>query len=194
MEDLKQIRDLKIALKDMEPYIKNPNFLTQGKRFSNFNMLVREAWANLLICAVMEKITGERFTFQESDGDGIIGSKDSKIGYIAEVERGSVVRASRKEASVVKLVVTVDVEEDQWGIVPHCHATARNVYRLPTLQKLLNEFGIVPTYLLTYPVVRDPHAVGILREIFDAGECEIGTHCHPWNTPPYEEPLNKPDE
>ena len=90
----------------------------------------------------------------------------------------------------MKLVVTVDVEEDQWGIVPHCHATARNVYRLPTLQKLLNEFGIVPTYLLTYPVVRDPHAVGILREIFDAGECEVGTHCHPWNTPPYEEPLN----
>lgn len=92
---------------------------------------------------------------------------------------------------MVKLVVTVDVEEDQWGIVPHCHATARNVYRLPTVQKLLNEFGIIPTYLLTYPVVRDPYAVGILREIFDAGECEIGTHCHPWNTPPYEEPLNK---
>jgi hypothetical protein len=66
-----------------------------------------------------------------------------------------------------------------------------NVYRLPTLQKLLNEFGIVPTYLLTYPVVRDPHAVGILREIFDAGECEIGTHCHPWNTPAAWEPLNK---
>jgi hypothetical protein len=84
MDYLKQIRDLKIALKDMEPYVKNPTFLTQGKRFFNFNMLVREAWANLLICAVMEKITGERFTFQESDGDGIIGSKDSKIAHIVE--------------------------------------------------------------------------------------------------------------
>lgn len=91
----------------------------------------------------------------------------------------------------MKLVVTVDVEEDQWGVVPHCYATARNVYRLPTLQKLLNEFGIIPTYLLTYPVVQDPHAVGILREFFDDGKCEIGTHCHPWNTPPYEEPLNR---
>ncbi len=91
----------------------------------------------------------------------------------------------------MKLVVTVDVEEDQWGIVPHCHATAHNVHRLPTLQELFNQFGIIPTYLLTYPVVRDRYAVGILREIFDAGECEIGTHCHPWNTPPYEEPLNK---
>ena len=92
---------------------------------------------------------------------------------------------------MVKLVITVDVEEDQWGITPPRYATVHNVYRLPTLQKLLNEFGIIPTYLLTYPVVRDPYAVGILREIFDAGECEIGTHCHPWNTPPYGEPLNK---
>lgn len=92
---------------------------------------------------------------------------------------------------MVKLVVTVDVEEDQWGILPHCHATARNVYRLPTLQKLLSEFGIVPTYLLTYPVVSDQQAVAILREILDRGGCEIGTHCHPWNTPPYEEPLSK---
>ncbi len=90
----------------------------------------------------------------------------------------------------MKLVVTVDVEEDQWGIVPHAQATARNVYRLPRLQKVLNEFGIIPTYLLTYPVVRDPCAVGILRAILDAGECEIGMHCHPWNTPPYEERLS----
>lgn len=90
----------------------------------------------------------------------------------------------------MKLVVTVDVEEDQWGIVPHAQATARNVYRLPRLQRVLNEFGIIPTYLLTYPVVRDPCAVGVLREILHAGECEIGMHCHPWNTPPYEERLN----
>lgn len=83
-KELKQIKDLKIALKDMEPYVKNPTFLTQGKRFSNFNMLIREAWANLLICAVMEKITGERYTFQESDGDGIIGNIDRKTSHIVE--------------------------------------------------------------------------------------------------------------
>lgn len=91
----------------------------------------------------------------------------------------------------MKLVVTVDVEEDQWGIIPPRYATVRNVGRLPTLQKLLNEFGIVPTYLLTYPVVYDSDAVAILRPILDAGECEIGAHCHPWTTPPYDEDLNK---
>lgn len=91
----------------------------------------------------------------------------------------------------MRLVVTIDVEEDQWGVVPHSHATAHNVYRLPMLQKLLNEFGIIPTYLVSYPVVQDSYAVGMLREIFEAGECEIGAHCHPWNTPPFKEPLNK---
>jgi peptidoglycan/xylan/chitin deacetylase (PgdA/CDA1 family) len=91
----------------------------------------------------------------------------------------------------VKLVVTVDVEEDQWGITPPRYATVHNVYRLPALQKLFSEFGIVPMYLLTYPVVSDQQAVAILREPLDRGGCEIGTHCHPWNTPPHEESLNK---
>lgn len=87
----------------------------------------------------------------------------------------------------MKLVVTVDVEEDQWGITPPRYATVNNVYRLPILQKLFGEFGIVPTYLLTYPVVGDTRAAAMLRGMLDAGECEIGAHCHPWNTPPHRE-------
>ncbi|MBA5872882.1 MAG: hypothetical protein GDA68_23300, partial [Nitrospira sp. CR2.1] len=94
-----------------------------------------------------------------------------------------------QERAPMKLVVTVDVEEDQWGITPPCQATVENVYRLPTLQRLFGEFGIVPTYLLTYPVVRDTRAAALLRGMLDAGECEIGAHCHPWNTPPHEERL-----
>ena len=39
-------------------------------------------------------------------------------------------------------------------------------------------------------MVSDPRAVAILREILDEGGCEIGMHCHPWTTPPYEERLN----
>lgn len=85
----------------------------------------------------------------------------------------------------MKLVGTVDVEEDQWGITLPRYATALNVRRLPTLQKLLHEFGSIPTYLLTYPVANDPRAVAILQEILDGGGCEIGMHCHPWTTPPY---------
>ena len=85
IKELKQIKNLKVALKDMEPYIKNPIFLTQGKRFSNFNMLIREAWANWLLCVVLQKLTGDPFTFQESeDGDGIVGNKRTKAGFVVE--------------------------------------------------------------------------------------------------------------
>lgn len=91
----------------------------------------------------------------------------------------------------MKLVVTIDVEEDQWGVTPPRYATAHNVRRLPILCKLFHEFGVIPTYLLTYPVASDPRAVAIVAEILSAGGCEIGMHCHPWNTPPYEERLNK---
>ncbi|MBS0170979.1 MAG: polysaccharide deacetylase family protein [Nitrospira sp.] len=90
----------------------------------------------------------------------------------------------------MKLVVTVDVEEDQWGITPPCRATVNNVYRLPLLQTLFDEFGVVPTYLLTYPVVGDERAAAMLRDLLDAGACEIGAHCHPWNTPPHGERRN----
>ena len=69
----------------------------------------------------------------------------------------------------MKLIVTVDVEEDQWGVTPSRYATVQNVRRLTTLQKLLHEFGSIPTYPLTYPVVSDPRAVAILREILEGG-------------------------
>jgi len=95
------------------------------------------------------------------------------------------------EERVVKLFITVDVEEDQWGITPPRYVTVDNVRHLPTLHKLFQKFGIEPTYLLTYPVAMDAHAIGILREMLEAGVCEIGSHCHPWNTPPYDELLNK---
>ena len=72
----------------------------------------------------------------------------------------------------MRLVVTIDVEEDQWGIVPHGQATAQNVYRLPRLQALLNEFGIIPTYLVTYPVMQDSYAVGIQEPGFRFVETE----------------------
>lgn len=92
-----------------------------------------------------------------------------------------------KERAPMKMVVTVDVEEDQWGITPPRSVTVNNVYRLPILQELFDKCGIVPAYLLTYPVVRDARAAAILRDMVEAGVCEIGAHCHPWNTPPHEE-------
>lgn len=83
---MKQLRDFKIALKDMEPYVKDARFLTQGVRLKSFNMLVREAWGNWLLCVVLQKVTGESYTFgEQKEGDGIIVNKsDVTKSFIVE--------------------------------------------------------------------------------------------------------------
>lgn len=75
-----QIRDLKIVLKDMEPYVKDPRFLRTGRKISNFSLLPREFWANWLLCVVGRHNTGRDLTIAEdpSGGDGVILEKKTK--------------------------------------------------------------------------------------------------------------------
>jgi hypothetical protein len=89
------------------------------------------------------------------------------------------------------LIITIDTEEDNWGGYSLTDYTVENIEKIPYLQDLFNEFDVKPTYLITYPVATDKRAVSILKRILDEGKCEIGTHCHPWNTPPFEEENTK---
>lgn len=87
----------------------------------------------------------------------------------------------------MKLIITVDTEEDNWDFYSSSGQTLDNIERIPQLQELFDEFSAKPTYLITYPVATDDRSVAILRPILDSRRCEIGAHCHPWNTPPIEE-------
>lgn len=69
--------DLKIALKELEPFIRDGRQVQNGKPFRNFGrMLPREAIANWLLCATANAIDGRQLTFASTDdpigGDGII--------------------------------------------------------------------------------------------------------------------------
>lgn len=90
----------------------------------------------------------------------------------------------------MKLVVTIDTEEDNWGCYSLKDYSVENIVRIPSLQQLFDDFNTKPTYLITYPVAADEKAVSILRKIAEKELCEIGSHCHPWNTPPFEEERN----
>ena len=94
------------------------------------------------------------------------------------------------QKSDVKLVVTIDTEEDNWGAFRLPRYTCENIARIPRLQEIFDTFNVTPTYLLTYPVATDEKSVSILRAISDAKRCEIGAQCHPWNTPPFGEERN----
>ena len=90
----------------------------------------------------------------------------------------------------VKLVITIDTEEDCWNNYDRQINTVENIKQIPMLQKIFNRYGALPTYLISYPIVTNQGSSRILQEILDSGRCEIGTHCHPWNTPPFEEDIS----
>jgi hypothetical protein len=89
----------------------------------------------------------------------------------------------------MRLIVTIDTEEDNWAGYREPSFTTGNIEKLPELQRMFDEFAVRPTYLVTHVVATDPRAAAILRRLQDERRCEIGAHCHPWNTPPVREEL-----
>jgi hypothetical protein len=86
----------------------------------------------------------------------------------------------------MKLVISIDTEEDDWTGYTTASPGLSNLEALPALHSLFTDFGVIPTYLVTYAVTADRRGASILRELQADGRCEIGAHCHPWNTPPLE--------
>src|SRR5688572_18159601 len=86
-----------------------------------------------------------------------------------------------------RLTLTIDVEEDMPGWKIAAPISVRNVSALPRLAELCARLGIPPTYLCTHPVATLSESAAILRELARRGDCELGTHLHPWTTPPYGE-------
>ena len=84
-----------------------------------------------------------------------------------------------------RLIFTIDVEEDMPGWCISDPVQVRNIAELPRLAELCAELGVKPTYLCTYPVVKGEESSATLKQLLERGDCEIGTHLHPWNTPPF---------
>lgn len=85
---------------------------------------------------------------------------------------------------MVKVAITIDTEEDLWGEYAPAPCPVENIDSIPLVQDIFDRYDAIPTYLVDYPVVIDAHASRLLRGILEKGRCELGTHCHPWNTPP----------
>jgi hypothetical protein len=87
------------------------------------------------------------------------------------------------------LIVTVDTEEDGlWGgAYPREGNTVENIRGVERFQVICDRFNVKPTYLVDAPVLQQPWAIDLLKDIQDDGRCEIGAHLHPWCNPPFEE-------
>lgn len=82
----------------------------------------------------------------------------------------------------MKFIITVDTEADnQWK---SSDLKLENIKFLERFQLLCEKFNFIPTYLITYEVATDPFAVLLFKKWLNDNKVEVGTHLHPWSTPP----------
>src|SRR3989338_3450695 len=88
-----------------------------------------------------------------------------------------------------KIVITIDTEADNlWDLDRRKNLQFKNIAELSKLQRLFDKFHAKPTYLTTFSVVTSG-AVSVLRDMAKSRVCEIGSHLHAFDTPPFKPPL-----
>jgi hypothetical protein len=88
------------------------------------------------------------------------------------------------------LLVIVDAEEEFPWDQPFSrdNVATSTIGEQPRMhERVYDKFGIVPTYMVDWPVATAPLAVSTLRRLIENGQCEVGTQLHPWVSPPHQE-------
>jgi hypothetical protein len=94
-----------------------------------------------------------------------------------------------------RFAVFADAEEEfEWGAPFSRAATSTSaIGALPEANRRFVERGVIPTYLVDYPVADNVASAAALGRMCEAGECDIGAHLHPWVNPPHDEIVNGPN-
>ena len=90
------------------------------------------------------------------------------------------------------LTVVVHTEEEfDWDKPYDRNATGvQHMRHIDRAQRIFDQYGIVPNYVIDYPIASQALAVEPLKSFADAGRALIGAHLHPWVSPPYVEEVN----
>ena len=85
------------------------------------------------------------------------------------------------------LFAVVDTEEEFDWHAPFSRAntSVTAMAEIHRAQRVFDRFGVVPTYVVSYPVARQAAGADPLRAALEAGRATIGAHLHPWVTPPF---------
>lgn len=90
------------------------------------------------------------------------------------------------------LTVVIHTEEEfDWGKPYDRRATGvEHMRHIERAQAIFDEYGIVPNYVIDYPIASQDIAIRPLKAFADSGRAVIGAHLHPWVSPPYAEEVN----
>ena len=87
------------------------------------------------------------------------------------------------------LITTIDAEEDFDWTRPFCRAstTVKSIRSQHKAHRIMERYGVIPVYMVDYPVASQNDGRAPLRELLRSGLCEIGAQLHSWVTPPFVE-------
>lgn len=89
----------------------------------------------------------------------------------------------------VRSLLTVDTEEEFDWSAPFTRDRhgLTHVTRIGRFQEFCEGLGVVPVYLVDWPIATSPLAIDIIGSAVKAGRAEVGIQLHPWVNPPFEE-------
>lgn len=100
------------------------------------------------------------------------------------------IRLPRDTRPILSVVIHTE-EEFDWGKPHDRNATGvAHMRHIGRAQAVFDEFGIVPNYVVDYPIASRADAIEPLKDFADAGRALIGAHLHPWVSPPHDEEVN----
>nr|WP_179945445.1 polysaccharide deacetylase family protein [Croceibacterium atlanticum] len=88
-----------------------------------------------------------------------------------------------------RFIITVDTEEEfDWSQpIDRTSHGLDHVGKIARFQDFCESHGVVPVYLVDWPIATSDLAAEILRQPIAEGKAEVGVQLHPWVSPPFEE-------
>lgn len=92
-----------------------------------------------------------------------------------------------------RFLVTIDTEEEfDWAApISRDNHGVTAAPRMAEFQQFCEAHGVVPLWLVDWPIANSAQAAEILRPAAVAGKAEIGLHLHPWVNPPFDEQVSQ---
>jgi hypothetical protein len=88
---------------------------------------------------------------------------------------------------MLSVVVHTEEEFDWKAPLDRAATGVTHMRQIGRAQKIFEALGIVPTYVIDYPIADQEEGYRPLREFADSGRALIGAHLHPWVSPPHTE-------
>jgi hypothetical protein len=105
--------------------------------------------------------------------------------------RGEPVQIRANVSPMLFAIVDTEEEFDWSAPFSRANTSVRAMRQVHRLQRVFAAQGVVPTYVVDFPVASQPDGYRPLLEYSRDGSARIGAHLHPWVTPPFTEDVTR---